>query len=805
MNARTDYALLEQPGPVVLHNRNFIDASQALVFRGRCGQSLRELAPKTDLPTLCKLNGDFVLQEDWDWIPDPADHVAYLTLPKGGGDSNPLAILIAVVTIVVGVFTLNPYLIAAGAAILLSGLLPVPSFAPIADRSGEAASPTYNIQLSQNSARLGQAIPVMYGRHIIIPDFAAQPYSEYDEESDQYYHALLCMGQLDKFTLESVMVDDTQISHFVGVETQLYGPDYALPLTLVSPAVVNAPEVAGQELVYAQVVGPFAVCGPGTAASEVGIDVIAPRGLYYAEVDASFSESEVQFFFEARPIDDNGLAIGAFSPLGGGVETLSGSTNSQIRKTYRYTLPTSGRYEVQGQRVDVKTENNRTANEVQWAGMRAYLTDVPPLEASATFLALRMKATNQLSGLSQRRVSCIIRRWLPTWDPDTGWSAPVETTSIAWALADILRNTDYGARWPDSRIDLQTLYELDQLWADRGDEVNIVFDKRITVWQALTTVARCGRAKPILRGGVVTFVRDELQELPVALYSMRNIVKGSFSVDTTLPKEDDADGLEIEFFNRETWSVSYVTIPVPGVEVEDVVLPARMSLPGITDSQHLTREGYYMVADSQYRRQLVSFSTELDGFLPAYGSLIAVAHDVTQWGYAGDVVSYDTGTRLMTTNEQLTWTVGDHYAVVTDSYGDVRGPFLVTAGEGENTMLFDEPLGFVPYTGTEQDRSRYAMGPGLLGYAKLCRVAAILPGDDDTVQIKAYTEDNRVHTADSDYTGGGTGGTGGRLLRYMADDAPVYSAASEEQQADGGFFADDSNLIGADAAYVFDV
>jgi hypothetical protein len=44
-----------------------------------------------------------------------------------------------------------------------------------------------------------------------------------------------------------------------------------------------------------------------------------------------------------------------------------------------------------------------------------------------TLLALRMKATDNLSQRSSRLVNCLVTCKLPTWSPQSGWSSPVPT------------------------------------------------------------------------------------------------------------------------------------------------------------------------------------------------------------------------------------------------------------------------------------------------------------------------------------------------------------------------------------------
>lgn len=788
-------------GPVVVHSHNVFDPRQSKVFRSPGNLSLNQLRPNSRLPTICALNGEYVLPDDWDWIPSPEDHVFFCTLPQGGG-GNASQTVIGVILIVVGYLVpgLQP-LMYVGAGLLVSGLIPTPNVAvPLVDNQTQAASPTYSVQISGNSARIGQAIPVLYGRHILMPDFASQPYSEFASNGDQYYHALLCLGQLDKFTLESVMIDDTNLTHFSDVETQLVGPQYTTPLSLVNAAVVNAPEVANNDLKYGVYVGPFAACGSGLQANAIGIDMICPKGLYFAADDGTLNPKTVKWLVEARKISDSGAVAGSWTLLGN--EELTDHTNTPIRKSYKYTVP-PGRYEVRVSRQDVEDTNSRAAHAIQWAAMRSYLTIGAPLEPSATFLAIRMRATSQLSGLSQRRISVIIRRWLPTWNPDTGWSEPVETASIAWAVADVLRNSDYGGNVPDSRIDLQSLYDLDQLWASRGDEFNGVFDKRITVWNAIATILRAGRARPIMRSGVFTFVRDTQQELPVAMFSMRNIKRGSFAVDYVMVNDDTADGVELQFFNRNTWSSDYVRLPMPGVE--ESVIPSSVAIAGITDENQALRECAYIVADASYRRSAISFVTELEGYQPAYGDLIAVAHDVAGWGCSGEIESYSGSTAVCT--EELQWSIGDNYAVIVDQYGDVKGPYKVVPGTAQRSMQFVElPDSGDIYTGTERERTRFSMGAAS-SYVKMCRIVGITPQEGNAVQIKAVVEDNRVHTADAPYAGSGGGGhVSGKIGHYAPDDIPNYDLTSDAQRVRYGFYADEDLKVGSanDAGYVYD-
>ena len=202
------------------------------------------------------------------------------------------------------------------------------------------------------------------------------------------------------------------------------------------------------------------------------------------------------------------------------------------------------------------------------------------------------------------------------------------------------------------------------------------------------------------------------------------------------------------------------------------------------------------MADAAYRRAVMSFVTEMEGYLPAFGDLIAVSHDIAGWGKSGEVETWN-GVFLVC-SEDLDWSVGDNYAIFSSEQGDVLGPYKVIPGGTARSMSFLEgaPPAGTFQTGTEQERTRYAMGAAS-SYAKMCRVLSILPRAGDVVQIRAVVEDNRVHSADLPYMEGPSGGSGSRRTSvYMANETPVYNASSDVQHAHGGYYGDDDGQVG---------
>lgn len=720
--------------------------------------SIRDLAPVTQQPFICLLNGKAVLRADWSTLVKDGDVIAYVVLPQGGGGggSNVLKMVLMIVVMIYAP-TLGAQMAGAGASagtvaaytaavqvagtVLVNAIIPPPRPpAPYQQSSLSASSPTYSIGAQGNAARLGQPIPVLYGRHLVYPDFAAEPYTEY-AGSDQYLYQLFCVTQ-GEIEIESIRIEDTPIVNFPEITYEVVPPGGAV--TLFPTNVLTAAEVAGQELLTNTAVGPFVAAPPGTLAHHLAVDVVCPKGLFYANDTGGLDQMSVTFRVEARRVDDLGapIAPGIWAVLG--THTITGATQTPPRRSYRYAV-TAGRYEVKLTRTDIKSASSRAGHDLMWGALRSYLPGTQEY-GDVTMLAVRMKASNALSQSASRRINVIGTRKLRTWDSVNGWAASaVPTRSIAWAIADMARS-GYGTALQDSRINPQELYALDKVYAERGDTFDAVFDSRMSWWEAVSSAASCGRAKPYMQSGILHVVRDGAVNLPAALFNTRNIVRGSLQIEYLPQTDASADAVEVEYFDTVKWKPATVVAQLPGHSADKT---AKVKLFGCGNRAQAWREGMYHAAANRYRRKLITFSTEMEGFIPTFGELIAIAHDRPAWGQSGELLGWNTGTLTLQTSEPLVFTPGQtHYIGLRKPDGSFSGPYVATAGADEYHAVIDAAPDFTPYTGTAMEKTFYAFGAGTLFYQK-ARVTGIRPRGMEKVEISAVNEDDAVHTADT--------------------------------------------------------
>lgn len=754
---------VDQSAVVML--RNPFQPSQREVMVTHPSQTIRQLLDKQgiaefDQPTVCIKNGAAVLRGDWA-VTQIDGLVIFIALPQGGGGGgggkNPLNTVLMIAVMVVATVYGGPLgaslgfsgnlATAVGSAIimtagtaLVSALVPLPTpNMPSFSTGGGLSqpSPTYSLQGQGNYARLAQPIPVIYGRHLVYPDLAATPYGEY-QGNEQYLHQLHCIG-LGEYDIEQIRIEDTPIASFEEVNFQIVSPGSSV--TLFNPDVVTAPEVAGQELLSGSWTGGFAINPADSEVTHIGIDVLLPRGLYYANDTGGLEVRSASWKIEVRAIDTEGDPVGNWLTLGS--ESMSAATTTPQRLSFKYPV-SLGRYEVRATRIDSKDTSSRVGHEVRWSEARGYLAGGVAFPDNVTLLAIRMRATDNLSQRSSRLINCIVTRKLPVWSASYGWSSALPTRSIAWAYADILR-ASYGAKLTDERIDLAALAQLDQVWTSRGDKFDGVFDQQVTVWEALTRAARCGRAVPFLQGGIVRLVRDESRTLPVALFSTRNIVKNSLKIQYVMPGEETADAVTVEFFSSRTWKPDEVTVSLPGSSSTN---PAKLRLFGCTTEAHAMREGLYLAAANRYRRRIITLRTELEGLIPTYGDLIAIAHDMPSWGTGGEIVAWDPDSLIATLSEPVGFIdEQSHVMALRRRDGGVSGPHAVTLGGDTQQVVFAEPPQIPIETGLSAERTHFAFGIAEQ-WSLMARVIAVRPRGEQ-VEITCVAEHPAVHTADS--------------------------------------------------------
>lgn len=714
------------------------------------GQTLNDLAPKSPDMVVCRLNGSpyYISRESWGYQVQPNDIVQWEVYPGSRDILRPiLQIVVAVLSAIYG-----PWVGIFG-SILINLLLP-PTVKQL--KENESPSPTFSTSLAGNTARLYEPIPKVCGRHLLVPPFAAQPYSEFDVNGDQYYYALLTIG-VGVHEIERSQIDDTTLSHFQDVLVRNYLPRGSLPTTVLAN-VVTSPEVSGSDMPSNKYIGGYAASGPQRAAASIGIDVIAPRGLGYQEDDGSISNATVTFDVEYRNIDDFGAPVSNWAVLAS--ESKTAALTKAQRWSFKYALATPYRVEVRIIRTDTRNTSGRALHDITWLGLRAYLQAEAPLNPEVAHYEVVLRASEQLSQLTQRSVNFIVRAFTHTWTPSGGWSDWVHTRNPAWWILELATNSVWGLGLPASRIDVQSFYDLSLIWEDRQDRFDYVFDTTVDAWDAMQLIARAGRARVFRRNGILTIARDGADDLPVTAFTPRNTIADSMVTTETMSGFNEPDGIILEYFSNRTWTYLPIEIPLPITAVTSPMVlqsPVRIRLPGITGFIHAHREGLYEAARMAYRRRTVQCVTEMQGMLPAYMSVVRWMPELTSYGQSGDVMDFDSSTMVMTLSERPQF---DNSSPSTSTITFIRNDGSLTdridasPGVGEFEIVIAEAPDFdLSLNDPNSERTKCLFGTTTSSDEMVKLVSLSDGGLSDSgvqlIRIAGVVDDQRVHEADN--------------------------------------------------------
>lgn len=762
----------------VAHLANpFTELSQRDLRPVEPGNPIASYAPADPKGLLvCHLNGGpgYLPRAQWAQPLAAGDVVLFVEYPQDRDSlRGALQIAIAVAAIASG----NPYYAAAisiGGNLALNELLPPTQ--PLQPQEPQAPSPTYNASLGGNVARAFDVIPKIIGRHMTFPPFASQPYGEYRDDNSQYYHALFAVGVSDH-DVEQMLIDDTALSHFQDVLTATYLPP-GTPPSVVNPNVVTSPEVAGQDMETALYIGGFAACAPRLLTDTIGVDVVAPRGLGAQNGDGTISNYEVRWRVEVRPLNEFGTAAGPWVAFA--TESRTAATSTAQRWTVQYDLGSLMRPEVRIVRLDFKDGSLYALNDLQWSGLRAYLTGTADLDPETAHFELVLRGSKQLSSVSQGKFAIIVTALCQTLNEALERQPATAHRNPGWWALELATSTVWGLGLPDSRVDLQSFYDFALTCDERQDRVDYVFDSSISAWDALQLIARCGRARVFRRGAVLSISRDEAADIGVTAFMPSNVTPGSMRVRERLPKLEDADGFIIEYFDNRRWAYLPIECPMPGVTT--MLAPERKRIPGITGPTHAMREGLYEAAVAFYRTRNVEAVSEMQALVPAFGSPVRWLCDTVDAGQSGDVVSYDPDTLVLSLSERPDFSASYLYVCFVRDDCSLTPPLLVAPGPDEWSVVLSSEPAFVPvFEFGDRERTKFLLAPLASDGDLLVKVSALEDGGTgehgaQMYRVKGVVDDPRVHTVDNALLPGpgeiqdpidpgeDTGGGGGELL-----------------------------------------
>lgn len=525
-----------------------------------------------------------------------------------------------------------------GGSLIINKLL-APKIASPNSLTDNEASPTYRLSGGNNRARQYEPIGLLFGILRVTPDFASAPFTFFEGE-DQYLYSIFHAG-INTAQVTQLQIGETAIGNYQGVTTRTRDITGMPQQELEGWG--NVDSIIGAQLTNTASPGTYVTRTSSANAIALSIDLEA--SLYTMKDNGSFELAKVTIEALYRNIN-GGDWQPFFTPASGPpvtTITLESISTKPIRVSYICAVPL-GQYEVMLRKLDLDKSETRSVSTCTWSALRTVQPDSGQYGGMGRY-GIKIKASGQLNG-ALNEVS-----WLAEAKPMPFW------TGSEWVGATYSQLSNPGAQMlqfargiygydprtgqnillaglglADSMIDIESFKGFMVRCTAMGFAFDHWFDSAISCGEVLDTIAAVGLGAVSWQSGklgVVWVAEDQPVEGVVNMATMK---ANTFGVNyQTL---QTADSVEYAYFDRSrgyTWQTLRVSDPSVGTSLN----PTRIASVGVTNQAHAALLARFHLAQSIYQRKDVTFGTDIEHLTYKRMSVLALTHDVTQWGYGG--------------------------------------------------------------------------------------------------------------------------------------------------------------------------
>jgi len=703
----------------ILVQRKFEDVTsvEKFDFDGQLIEFLQKEFPQGfgEFEGVVSLNNKQLSVDDYDMYVRNNDSVIVLLLPAGAVGWTAL---------------IKSVLIQLAIAAITYFLFPKPK------SNKDKSSNFLTINSQQNVPKLGEPIPVHYGRTVSYPPVAAQPYVQTDlVKNMQHLHQILCLGQ-GEFDVERIELGTTDISSFAANDVEVHIVPYALHKGKlgyieatygIKENIYSSYEVQGIAMEPVgdiewhcrlaaalnncnskveipswwanttnkrylmryrgddgyptrEVVASFGAVGTKTTTSFVVTPVpfFFVSGLRYTDSDGDNSPLQVRFDVEWQLIDDYDNPTG---PVSTKYIIVRKNTSSPFVYTDAITVP-SGRYQVRCRRATRDSRSYKEQSQVTWSGLRGHVNFVvgTPAYGEVTLLAIKLRASARVVEAARDRVRVTSTRKLKTIQ--TNFVSTAATVNPIDAVCDIMMSK-YGGNFAQNYLDITELNAAAVKFANTAG-FNYIFDQQTTVWDALQVALQAHRAQPV---GYNQKLSVRLNELPLAskaMFSRENYTENSFKMAYRMGDALEIDGVEVGYYDSITWDQRVIRWPV------NSVVPERLEALGVSYYDHALAHAKWSWSIRERIRRGIEFQTELDANVLEPGDKIEVASPFVSYTMTGRVMAR--AGNALTIDQFIP--AGTYQLMMRDEYGAPHGPYTINH-HGGNIITF---VGVLPFT-----------------------------------------------------------------------------------------------------------
>lgn len=754
------------------------------------------------------LNGAIIPKKDFKHTFIKSNDSVIITRRIGGEAGQEVASLLTMV----GALTASVLMpgfgnIVAGAILFVGGAI-ISMFDPPKTEDATRAE-NYSWDAPRPNLSAGAPIGVTYGTvQINAPQVLAA--SVTSDGANQFLNYLLSGGEGELDNIDNIKLDNNPITNFSDyiIETRL-GTNDQDPVHITTLGEAQS----AQALPYVLTTSYSTDITDNNQAHSLQYTFRAPGGLY-AIKNADRGASDLQNWpapgtkLQLRNRLSLEYKLTTDTIWTTHAETVTGNDETPIFKTFKYNGLTAGQYDIRakiiatevyasyiqydingtvvarpanwyniGSALLVKYIGSNYLKTTNWETITTFF-DILPIRPCLSLVAIKIKATAQISGGAPAVTWTQSRPTVQVYDPDDDTWTEKPANNPWWAAYDLIvncrkikniktglyENIVYGAP-PETIIYSEFKTCADYIQDTLGIYFNYYFNEPTTLAEALKIATTAGRGAIVIKGSQYGAVCDMPGD-PVQVFNMANIKNGSFK-ETFLPIIDRANCIEINYTDRDkNWERT--TVPVYRTDWDDggiIQNPTRLDMPYTIDATQAWREGKYWLRRNEFIRRNIEFKADIDAIRCDIGDIILLQHDLPAWAAGGRIIA-DLGDNQIQTDKKLNFEPGTTYKIlIRHSETDLLETYGATPAGSE----------------TETDIIQLDATPAL----------AIIPGDDlytlgiEDIEGKPFKITNITRTGDLE-----------RNITCQEYDARVYDETGTAPEIDYTTFRAIAEVIG---------
>ena len=475
--------------------------------------------------------------------------------------------------------------------------------------------------------------------------------------------------------------------------------------------------------------GPYRAAPIGVDVSEIEVDLYAPGGIYRRNDSGDVEPYNVTVRIEYKRAGDLEWEHRDVTLTSNGIKKfVNGEYTSTgmdaVGVTEKFDLP-KGDWYFRCYRLTEEHEDDTThySDVVKWTGLKSVIAN-PQSYDDITVLLMRFRGSETLSEMSDNQISTLFTRMLP--NIETNVLEP--TSALAPAVKYICDHSKFA-----SLLHIDNLADMNAIWNVRGLDLNGTLDSDNTLLNVLSDILHIGYSELSTRADGLQIV--QIGEHPNVdyeqggswdaahlsgptdysfIFSPQNY--SNLKIDVALPRRDDAEEIEVQYTDVETYKTATVYIHMSAsqystIEVTDYptsIYQEKLQLFGVTERAQAVAMGARRLRSILRNRVKFSLTTEFDslncnykdfvglvvdeptcGMLtaemrhkPNYGNEYIIQDSISmREGYSGRVTNYSNG--IIEINPPLT-------AEQWGGYHDVSHrptAFFITDEEGQPHLL----------------------------------------------------------------------------------------------------------------------